>query len=32
MMSEEDKKLILEEMREDSEKDKKHSFGVWYPV
>ena len=31
-MSEEDKKLILEEMREDSEKDKKHSFGVWYPI
>ena len=32
MMSEEDKKLILEEMRKDSEKDKKHSFGVWYPI
>lgn len=32
MMSEKDKKLILEQMREDSEKDKKHSFGVWYPI
>lgn len=32
MLSEETKKLILEEMRKDAEEDKKHAFGVWYPV
>ncbi len=32
MLSDETKKLLQEEMRKDAETDKKHAFGVWYPV
>lgn len=32
MLSEKTKKALQEEMRKDAETDKKHAFGVWYPV
>ena len=32
MISEKVRKILKEEIRKDTETDKKHEFGVWYPA